>query len=681
MENTSFLKDLKNYIPYLILFLITCFGLYILFYNGMPAGDDTIFHFGQIYDIYYGFENGLAFSKSNHIILSFLGYNARIFYAPLSHYLVVIVALILKPLGVPLIVAYKFVLLMTTYLSGIVMYKLIFRMTKNKVAALIGAVIFLIYPYRIFAALCRSAFAEALAASFVPIIFLGIYDVINEEKVSSKSFAITIIGVTLTLLTHNITAVYAALFAGIYIVFNIHKIIKKLKYKEFVFYAIVSVILILGLSSFYLVGVFENLADGLYQVSSDEAMGTIASRVASETYRAGSYSGFLNLPYIAGMSKEYESLANINHSLVVLGILSIIFIIADLIKFKSDKFKNIFQLCVTIILIIMGVFVVGRIETYMTFLIFIILYYFMKKIKITKNKKKFYKDLNLYYVIVMLALVYFLIHNPDIWYNAPSFLRKIQFPWRLWAFFQMYVALFVGIVFSYVTSRFLKATIIFGSSIFLALNQGTMEKRVNYNIALKQEDKSDMDLWHYDIDIRYSLLGPAAGWQREYCPKIIFAEYSSTNRNSLLNKMRVLTYKTSFNLETYKPITPVLLEGEGTISIVEVNTPKMIYQLDVTTNGATIHVPLYYYKGYEIKLITDEKTLYVTPYEFDGILTFNAPKGSYRVEINYIGTKNMQLADYISIGCVVLFISWQLTSVIISKKKKEMLIDESQNNA
>ena len=62
------------------------------------------------------------------------------------------------------------------------MYKLALRITKNKKLATLASIIYILAPYRITDMYIRTALAELASFIFIPIVFEGLYIIVNEEK-------------------------------------------------------------------------------------------------------------------------------------------------------------------------------------------------------------------------------------------------------------------------------------------------------------------------------------------------------------------------------------------------------------------------------------------------------------------------------------------------------------------
>ncbi|MCR4898020.1 MAG: hypothetical protein K5892_02225, partial [Acholeplasmatales bacterium] len=250
-------------LPWIIIFSLSMLSGYILLYKGYPRGDDTTFHYAQIEDIY------LALKRNEYNVISSylsfgLGYGKRLFYSPLSHFSMAVVAVVLEPFGVSLLQGVKIVIFLSIFSSGMFAYTLGMRMTKNRALSILIGATYLFMPYKLFCAFERFAIAEAVAISFVPLFFLGLYDFVHMKELKIKPFIEIIFGALFLYLSHNATALYSYAAGGIYLCFYFKNIYKSFKDKTTLIFTISAVIILLGLLSYFLFPTLELYNKNLY---------------------------------------------------------------------------------------------------------------------------------------------------------------------------------------------------------------------------------------------------------------------------------------------------------------------------------------------------------------------------------------------------------------------------------
>lgn len=145
------------------------------------------------------------------------GYSWNLFYPPFSTYAM----LILKTITFSYVNALKLLVIISVIVSGFSMYSLVKEITKSRKTAVIASIFYMALPYRITDIYVRMAIGEILAFAFIPIVFLGLYNLFEGNK--KKNLYITIGAVGL-LLSHNISTLLTVIIAFIYVLFNIKKL-------------------------------------------------------------------------------------------------------------------------------------------------------------------------------------------------------------------------------------------------------------------------------------------------------------------------------------------------------------------------------------------------------------------------------------------------------------------------
>ena len=182
------------------------------------------------------------------------GYSWNIFYSPITAY----VPLIFKTFNLSFVNCLKLFMLMITILSGIAMYKFVIKVTKNKNIATLSAILYVLAPYRITDMYIRVAIAELTSFVFIPIIFNGLYTILNEEK---KDFLLAW-GTIGLILTHTVVTLYTAILCFIYLLI----FIKKLKNKTVINSLILNLLMIILATSFFWVGLIQHYFTTSYEV-------------------------------------------------------------------------------------------------------------------------------------------------------------------------------------------------------------------------------------------------------------------------------------------------------------------------------------------------------------------------------------------------------------------------------
>ena len=674
-------NNFKQYlIRFGVLFIAALIAGAAIFFPGIARGNDSIYHLSQIYDLYHTMvETGDIFPKYNHYQFALLGYNVRIFYAPLGH---LSVAWLSYFTTLPVHISYKIVLLLSFFLSGVTAYGFAKRLTKNEIAAIIAGIFYIITPYHIFNAFERVAFAEVLAFMTMPMIFSGIYDFIHNDKLEFKSVITLITGVSFTLLIHNITALYAVTIGLIYIGLNFKKVLPKLKSIKYWAFCLVTILFVVGNIAFYVIGMMQHLNLDIYRIEDEVLMGSVWWKVALTIGQVYGCTGiFPGTGFISG-DTNYIIFEAINIFLCFVMIASLVLIIYLDIKNKQKGKSLKYRIITTsIIFIIDFILFFLRIQVLLAGLIFIFVYYVIydKVIdKIASKKglenidvieddelKKNRKDM----IILLIVLGFFMIVTP-VWFFMPKIYRNIQFVFRLY----MFVTLFVGVLLgSYVTRKISKEktrkiiALALTSCIFF--NSAMADVQIEYFAEMIGIDKEYV-MYVDEHLITQNYNDGAVGAQQEYCPSVFFEEdYQSEYENSLYDEVKSYVEMDKYSFDDYEYIDPTFISGKGNIEITYRYVPNLKLNIEVIERGY-IQLPQFYYLGYEIK---DENKVY--EYEnIDGLVSFYLEEGNYQIEISYKGTKEMQICDMISIISFTTYLSISLIYGIyyfVKKHKKE----------
>ncbi len=157
-----------------------------------------------------------------------------------------------------LIFAYKSLLFIMSILCGILMYISMKRMFKSFYIAATSSLIYTFSFYRIQDLFERSALGESLSFTFLPIAFLGFYEII---KGNYKRWYILSIGMTLIIFSHVLSVFLTAITLFLLLIFYLRSLLKETIRIKYLFY---SVILTIVLSAYFLFPLIEQLNSNLF---------------------------------------------------------------------------------------------------------------------------------------------------------------------------------------------------------------------------------------------------------------------------------------------------------------------------------------------------------------------------------------------------------------------------------
>lgn len=245
-------KEIINYILIIIASIIISIPLANKNLN--IYRDDGIQHICRI----IGTEQTLSDKQFLPMIMSNLcnnfGYSWNIFYSPLTAYM----SVVFRIFNFSYVNCLKLCMFAIVLLSGLTMYKLTLRITKNKKLATLASIIYILAPYRITDMYIRTALAELASFIFIPIVFEGLYIILNEEK---KSYKLAL-GAAGLILTHQVIAMYTAIICFVYLIV----FFKKLKNRAVLKNIGVNLLFCILMTSFYWVGLLQHYFNTSYEV-------------------------------------------------------------------------------------------------------------------------------------------------------------------------------------------------------------------------------------------------------------------------------------------------------------------------------------------------------------------------------------------------------------------------------
>ena len=158
----------SSYFIILVVATFCCIPLFSKYMN--IAIDDGIQHICRLIGTASSINEGQLFPVIMSEFCNGFGYSWNLFYSPLTAYIPLIFSLFTNSY----VICLKLFIFLTMLLSGIFMYKLVYRITNNHIASVLSAIIYITTPYHLTDLYNRMAIAELASFMFLPIIFLGI---------------------------------------------------------------------------------------------------------------------------------------------------------------------------------------------------------------------------------------------------------------------------------------------------------------------------------------------------------------------------------------------------------------------------------------------------------------------------------------------------------------------------
>ena len=254
--------------------------------------DDGIQHIIRINEITECLKNFESTKISNNLCNGF-GYSWDIFYGNFTSIIPGIINIFVGS-GINTFKLFLYILLI---LSGISMYISTYKMFNKHELSIIASVIYMCAPYHLNDMYIRYAVAEFASFIFIPLVFSGLYCILNnnnndsdnknrdrknlinnkegyEQKENSNTgICMLILGSSGLIITHLISTTITAFFAFIYLIFNFRKL-KDIKILKKI---LLSILLTLMVTSYFWIPLLENSINTKYEVYEPNKMSSSES--------------------------------------------------------------------------------------------------------------------------------------------------------------------------------------------------------------------------------------------------------------------------------------------------------------------------------------------------------------------------------------------------------------------
>ena len=259
LDKIAMNKKAHFFLFFIILVSLTLIMMY--FYQPLCPGQDFFFHYRRLQALMDGLKTSPFLIYIDYNAIDGYGYFTKAFY---PDFILIPFAFIGNLTSLEF--AYQFMVFTMTVLCGVFTYITVNCIYKNKFAASIAAVLYTFSIYRLLDLYHRAALGETLTFTFIPIVFLGLYHIINGDY---KKWYILTVGFSLMIFTHLISSVLMAITMLIYLVVYYKSFVKEPK--RFL-YLIVAGAATLIVTAYYLYPMLEQMASNTFYYESHNLM-------------------------------------------------------------------------------------------------------------------------------------------------------------------------------------------------------------------------------------------------------------------------------------------------------------------------------------------------------------------------------------------------------------------------
>lgn len=192
-------------------------------------GEDTLYHMFRIEELSKNILSGRIFPYIHTGGLGGYGYASAFFYPEFT----LIIPALFYMAGFSMVNSINISIVIYNIIAGVVSYlcltiflKDVLKKDKNIIwLSLLGAIAYIVYPYRLYNIFYRSALNEFIAMSFSPLAFLAMYKIFFKKEF--KYWKMLSISFSLMLLTHLATTLMLGIVGVIFFILNIKLILDK----------------------------------------------------------------------------------------------------------------------------------------------------------------------------------------------------------------------------------------------------------------------------------------------------------------------------------------------------------------------------------------------------------------------------------------------------------------------
>lgn len=223
----------------LILLGIFLFSSILIMSNVTYFGHDLDFHINRIASIANGLREGQFPVRMHTDMLNGYGYPNSLFYGETLLYVPAVLYLLKVPLGT----CYQIYILLNNFLTIVFSYICFKTITGRKRYALLGVFLYTLSPYRIVNIYTRAAVGEYTAMTFLPLIVLGLWNILTQEKITLDKYIPLCIGISGVVQSHVITTEISMIFIALTCVICIRRVFQAKRLLAFVKAAVITLMM------------------------------------------------------------------------------------------------------------------------------------------------------------------------------------------------------------------------------------------------------------------------------------------------------------------------------------------------------------------------------------------------------------------------------------------------------
>ena len=228
--------DLTKSAVIITLIATAVFASYPSFENYIIYGQDLNFHLYRIEGIKDGLLSGQFPVRIDPAHNNGYGYLTASIYPSLFLYF----PALLRLCGISLVTSYKIFLLAVNIVTAFIMYVCAKKMTKSTFAGVFAAIVYTLSTWRCENLFYRAAIGEALAMTFFPVVILGLYYILKDDKSKWWVFAV---GCSAIFHSHIISCIFVVILTVASIIVFLRDFLQEKRYIGFIKAAVLTLLI------------------------------------------------------------------------------------------------------------------------------------------------------------------------------------------------------------------------------------------------------------------------------------------------------------------------------------------------------------------------------------------------------------------------------------------------------
>lgn len=244
------------------LIILSVLSLFMVFWFGpvsVYSGHDYYFNIGRLEVLMQALREGNYPIYLDYDTLEGYGYFTKGFYPDLVLLPFALIGILLGSVS-----AYNTLIYVMTFLCGLFMYKAVNVVFKNSFIASVSSILYTFSAYHLFDWYNRAALGESISFTFLPIIFLGLYEILVGNY---KRWYLLTVGYSLLLYTHLLSSFLTFIVIVLTLLFCCKPLIKEPKRISYLFIAAGITLLI---TASYLFPMLEQMNSNIFYYNNNE---------------------------------------------------------------------------------------------------------------------------------------------------------------------------------------------------------------------------------------------------------------------------------------------------------------------------------------------------------------------------------------------------------------------------